>query len=98
MSDRQQDRQADEARWLDDKKNVRKIVWLLVVICIGLFFSDGFYHKHPYFEAETYFGFYAIYGFVMCIGLVLAAKWLRTFLMRDEDYYQTDESKESDDG
>ncbi|MDD9875950.1 MAG: hypothetical protein OXR84_00755 [Magnetovibrio sp.] len=73
--------------WLDDKRNVCKIIWTLVVVCAGLFVADAFYHKHPYFAAESWFGFYALYGFIMCVGLVLAAKFMRTILMRDEDYY-----------
>lgn len=76
--------------WLDDKRNVRKIVWALCIACAALFLADAFYHKHPYFEAEEWFGFYAIYGFVMCVALVLAAKWMRKIIMRDEDYYDRD--------
>ena len=81
----------ESPRWLDDKRNVRKIVWALVIICAGLFAADSFYEKHPYFAAEYVFGFYAIYGFVMCVGLVLSAKWLRTIIMRDEDFYDKDQ-------
>lgn len=81
----------EKTYWLDDKRNVRKIIWALVIVCAGLFVADAFYEKHPYFAAEEWFGFYALYGFVMCVGLVLAAKWLRTILMRDEDYYDRDE-------
>ena len=76
--------------WLDDMRNVRKIVWALVIVCAGLFVADAFYHKHPYFSAESWFGFYALYGFFMCVGLVLAAKVIRIVLMRDEDYYDKD--------
>lgn len=81
----------ESPRWLDDKRNVRKIVWALVIICVGLFAADGFYEKHPYFAAEYVFGFYAIYSFVMCVGLVLSAKWLRTIITRDEDFYDKDQ-------
>jgi len=81
----------EKAYWLDDSRNVRKIVWALVIVCAGLFIADGFYYKHPYFAAEEVFGFYAIYGFVMCVGLVLAARLLRKILMRDEDYYDREE-------
>lgn len=77
-------------RWLDDKRNVKKIIYALFAVCAALFAADAFYHKHPYFEAESWFGFYAVYGFVMCVGLVLAAKGMRVFLMRDEDYYDRD--------
>lgn len=76
--------------WLDDKRNVKKIVYTLYVICAGLFFADLFYHKHVIFSFDSWFGFYAIYGFVMCVGLVLGAKLLRIFLMRREDYYDFD--------
>ncbi|MEX2311419.1 MAG: hypothetical protein WD624_03085 [Rhodospirillales bacterium] len=76
---------------LDDSKNVRKVLIALFIVCAGLFVADAFYHKHSYFEAEDWFGFYAIFGFVMCIGLVLVAKLLRVFLMRDEEYYDSDE-------
>jgi fucose permease len=80
--------------WLDQPGNVRKIVWALCLVCLGLFVADAFYHKHPYFAAERVFGFYAIYGFVMCVGLVLAAKLLRKILMRDEDYYEKDDARD----
>jgi nitric oxide reductase large subunit len=77
--------------WLDDSRNVRKIIIAIFVVCAGLFAADAFYNKHPHFAAEEWFGFYAIYGFVMCVGLVLAAKLMRVFLMRDEGYYDKDE-------
>ena len=76
--------------WLDDMRNIRKIVWALVIVCAVLFVADAFYHKHPHFSAETWFGFYALYGFFMCVGLVLAAKIMRVLLMRDENYYDKD--------
>lgn len=81
---------SEPARWLDDPRNVKKIVVALFVVCAGLFLADALYEKHPHLAAESWFGFYAIYGFVMCVGLVLAAKWMRTFLMRGEDYYDSD--------
>jgi hypothetical protein len=82
----------DEKRyWLDDPRSVKKIVWGLVVVCLGLFFADGFYEKHGLFVIEHLFGFYALFGFVVCVLLVLIAKWMRTFLMRPEDFYDPDE-------
>ncbi len=86
------DKASGEKRyWLDEPRNVTKIVWALVVICVGLFFADGFYEKHPEVAIEYLFGFYAVFGFTVYVGLVLIAKWLRTFLMRPEDYYETDD-------
>jgi hypothetical protein len=75
--------------WIDQPKNVALIVWILVAVCTLLFFADALYLKHPHFEIELLFGFYGVYGFFVCVGLVLAAKWLRTILMRPEDYYDS---------
>ena len=75
--------------WLDKKRNIYIIIGLLAASCTVLFFADGFYHKHPYFEVENLFGFYGVYGFFVCIALVLVAKSLRTVLMRSEDYYDS---------
>ncbi|MEQ8321450.1 MAG: hypothetical protein RH946_14370 [Rhodospirillales bacterium] len=77
--------------WLDDPRNVRKIIIALIVVCAGLLIVDVLYEKHPHFAAEEWFGFYAIFGFVMCVGLVLVAKLMRVFLMRDEEYYDKNE-------
>ena len=83
--------QGERRYWLDDPRNVTKIVWTLAAVCAALFFADGFYHKHGYFAIEQVFGFYGLFGFIVCVALVLAAKWMRTFLMRPEDYYDRDE-------
>ena len=46
MTDHDNERSSGERRyWLDDPRNVNKIVWALVVVCFGLFFADGFYAK-----------------------------------------------------
>ena len=81
---------SEEIYWLDDMRNVRKIIWILLALCTGLLVAEGFYLKKPYFNVESWFGFYAFYGFFMCVGLVLAAKVMRFFLMRDEDFYDND--------
>ena len=77
--------------WLDEPKNVRKIVIALVVICALLVLADFFYHKHVHFNFEGWFGFFAWYGFFMCVALVLAAKVMRIILMRRENYYDSDD-------
>ena len=76
-----------KSHWLDDKANVKKIIYALYVICAALLVADAFYHKHVVVHVEGWFGFYAVYGFIMCVGLVLGAKILRVILMRDEHYY-----------
>lgn len=82
-----------DRRWLDEPKNVDKIVYTLYAVC-GLLFAVDFldlagilYHKHPYFDFEKLPGFYGLYGFFGSVGLVLVAKQMRRVLMRDEDYY-----------
>ena len=77
----------DRKYWLDDRQNITKVVWGLVIFCGILFVADAFYDKHPHFIAETYFGFFGIFGFVVCVGLVLTAKVMRILLKRGEDYY-----------
>ncbi len=74
-------------RWLDDKRNVNKIVYGLYALSALLLVIDPFIHKHGPFEIEHWWGFYGIYGFVGCVFLVLAAKELRKLVMRSEDYY-----------
>ena len=81
----------EKSYWLDQPRNVTKLVWGLIAICVGLFFADGFYEKHGEVALEFLFGFYGIYGFVGCVALVLAARWLRTVVMRPEDYYESDD-------
>jgi hypothetical protein len=73
--------------WLDDMRNVDKLVYTLYGICAVLLLIDVFVHKHGPFAIEHWFGFYGIYGFVACVGLVLAARALRVVLIRPEDYY-----------
>jgi hypothetical protein len=75
----------------DDPNNVRRVVRTLVVICIGLVISDFIYHRHVIHPWEGLPGFYALFGFVACVGLVMIARELRKLIMRDEDYYTSDE-------
>jgi len=73
--------------WLDERRNVDKIWYVLIGVCALLFLADALYHKHVELEIENWFGFYGIYGFVGCVFLVLAAKAMRKVVMRGEDYY-----------
>ena len=79
--------EGEKRYWLDDLRNVDKIVYALYAICGVLLVIDPFIHKHGPFAIEHWFGFYGIFGFVACVALVLAAKQLRRILMRPEDYY-----------
>lgn len=73
--------------WLDNPKNVDKIVYAIYAICAALFFADLVYHKHPHYAVEEWLGFYGIYGFIAFFGVVMAGKLLRKLIKRDEDYY-----------
>lgn len=59
----------------------------LLIICMGLFVADFFYHKHGHFDFESIPGFYLFYGFIAYCAIVLTAKLLRKILQREEDYY-----------
>lgn len=73
--------------WLDNMRNVDRVVYSLYALCAGLFAADFLYHKHTYLAVEDFPGFYALYGFIMCALLVITAKGLRLILKRPEDYY-----------
>lgn len=73
--------------WVEDMRNVNRLVWILVTLCLLLGLLDFAYHKHIEFPVEEIPGFYGFYGFFMCAGLVIAAKGLRLILKRREDYY-----------
>ena len=74
--------------WLDNKKNVDKIWYSLVSICVVSVLADFFYHKHVTHPVEDLIvGMYAWNSFIVCVFLVLSAKLLRKILMRSENYY-----------
>ena len=91
----------EEKRHLfDDPRNTRRLVRVLVALCLLLVGLDAVIHRHAVHPWEGFFGFYALYGFIACVLLVLLAKELRKLLMRDETYYEggADETKgEGDD-
>lgn len=78
----------DDRRWLDEPRNVTRIVVALSVLCGLLLLADILYTKSPHFSFESWFGFYPVFGFVVSFSLVLAAKQLRKVLRRPENYYE----------
>lgn len=81
----------DDRRWLDEPRNVRRIVYGLYLACGLLLLTDLLYVKTPHFSFESWFDFYPVFGFVVSFTLVLTAKQLRRVLRRDEDYYERQE-------
>lgn len=73
--------------FFDKPENISKMLKVFYVICVLLVVADFIVHRHIYHSWENIPAFYAIYGFVGCSILVFIAKWMRTFLMRGEDYY-----------
>ena len=78
-------------RGLDSAWFGRRAFWAVVVICAGLIGADFFYHKHVHLWFEDLWGFFGWYGFIACFFLVLAARAMRTIVMRPEDYYDRDD-------
>ena len=73
--------------WLDDPRNVNRLYWGLVVVCILLGLADLFVHRHVQFSWESFPNFYGFFGFAAFWCVVIAGKNLRKILWRPEDYY-----------
>lgn len=74
-------------RWLDEPRNVTRLVYAVYAVCALLLCLDLFVHKHAYFEFEHWIGFYPFVGFAAYCGIVQSARLLRKVLWRSEDYY-----------
>ncbi len=87
---------SDPKTYLFDKpQNVKRLLRGFYAICGLLVALELVVHRHTYHDWENVPAFYALYGFMGCVVLVLVAKWMRTFLMRAEDYYDRDELGEA---
>ncbi|MEX0941548.1 MAG: hypothetical protein WD002_03295 [Pseudomonadales bacterium] len=80
----------DKSSALDSPATVKRILRVFYVICAVLFALDLVLSRHTIHTLEAIPGFYAIFGFACCVILVVIAKWMRTFLMRDETYYDNE--------
>lgn len=85
----------DEApSFFDKPNNVKWILWVFYALCVLLVVFDFIVHRHIYVDFEKIPTFYALYGFVACVVLVVIAKQMRRLIMRDEEYYDRNESEE----
>lgn len=78
----------EKSYFFDKPDNVKRLLRGFYVCCVLLLLLDLVIHRHVLHSWENLLGFYPLYGFVGCVILVLIARWMRTFLMRDEDYYE----------
>ena len=77
----------DNPGWADRPENRRLIRRVLYAACVLLVIGDFVFHRHISVDVERVPAFYALYGFAALVGVVMAAKGLRHFVKRNEDYY-----------
>ncbi|MBE1300988.1 MAG: hypothetical protein GJ680_13900 [Alteromonadaceae bacterium] len=80
--------QEDKTHFFDKPENVKRLLMVFYACCAILVILDFVLYRKAYHSLESIKAFYPIYGFVGCVLLVVIAKWMRTFLMRDEEYYE----------
>lgn len=74
--------------WFEKRGNVRTLIGVLIVACIGLAVADLFYENdHAHFPIEKSFAFQAWFGFVVFVVIVFLGVALRPIIKRSEDYY-----------
>jgi hypothetical protein len=77
----------DKKRWLDEGRNIDRLYWGLIVICVALGVADVAIHRHAAFTWEGLPNFYGFFGFAAFWCIVIIGKHLRKILWRPEDYY-----------
>ena len=79
--------------WLEEPGNFNKIFYGVIGLCVLvalpkiLTLLDILLYKQGRFVLADFFVFYTFFGVVGYVVMILLAKKLRAFLMRDEDYY-----------
>lgn len=97
MSETRKTTETQQPDFFDRPETIRWILRVFYLLCALLVAGDFLIHRHIYTDIETIPAFYAIYGFVACVVLVILAKLLRVWLMRAEDYYDANESEQTQD-
>ncbi len=73
--------------WTTNPQTPNAILFTLVLICTGLAVIDFIYERHVVFAFEGAKPFYGLFGFAAFVVVVQAARVLRIFVKRPEDYY-----------
>ena len=73
--------------WVESPTAVNMAIKILAGLCVLLFLLDFIIHRHTYAPGEGMWGFYAFTGFIAFTLIVLGAKLLRSWILRDENYY-----------
>ena len=94
------DSQASENSWFE--RNVNLIILGLFVACAATLIAQAmcefhlfglhplFSEEHPaHFKLESVFGFQALFGFTAFVVVVFLGRFLRIFVKRNEDYYDS---------
>ena len=71
----------------DKTKYTHGLIYILYITCAALLLIDVLFARHGYFDSESAPGFYIVFGIVAYIVTIMAAKVLRKFVKRNEDYY-----------
>lgn len=78
---------------IDFRKYPRKLFWRLYWVCLTVSLILDFYwlYTHAFlyhFSFQLVPQFFALFGLFGCMLLILIAKGMGVFIVRDEDYYQ----------
>ena len=74
--------------WLDDPRNVTRVFYGLLAICLLSVAVEPFARpEHPHYAYERWIGFHGAFGFTVFVLIVMAGKHLRRLVGRREDYY-----------
>lgn len=77
----------EKPNFFEKPENISLMLKIFYGCCVLLVVLDFVINRYTYHPLENLWAFYPIYGFLGCVVLVFVAKWMRLFLMRDEDYY-----------
>ena len=79
--------------FFDNPRNIQMVLYALFGSCAVLFIMDFVFHRHKLHPWEGLLGFYAVYGFCrVCRSGTGGEVDAKRFLMRDEEYYDRDET------